>query len=41
MKMQGRWVQLEQSDMRLALNLATMAKEAILCTTIGETIYLI
>jgi len=38
---QGGRVQLEQSDMRLALNRAKMAKEGFLCTAIGETQQLI
>jgi len=34
-------VQLEQSDMRLALNMAKMAKEGISCAAIEKTKYLI
>jgi len=34
---QGGWVQLEQSDMRLALNMAKMAKEWFSCAAIEET----
>jgi hypothetical protein len=41
MASQGGWVQLEQSDMRLALNLAKMAKEGISRATIEEKKYLI
>jgi len=37
----GGRVQLEQSDMRLALNMATMAKEGFSCAAIEETKYLI
>jgi hypothetical protein len=40
MARQGGWVQLEQSDMRLALNMATMAKESFSRAAIGETNYL-
>ena len=35
------WVQLELSDMRLALNMAKMAKGEFLCAAIEETQYLI
>jgi hypothetical protein len=38
---QGGRVQLEQSDMRLALNMAKMAKEGFLRTAIEEMKYLI
>jgi len=41
MARQGGWVQLEQSNMRLALNMATMAKEGFSRTTIKETQQLI
>jgi len=41
MARQGGRVQLEQSDMRLALNMAKMAKEGISRTSIEETKYLI
>jgi len=41
MARQGGRVQLEQSDMHLALNMAKMAKEGILRSTIEETKYLI
>jgi len=41
MARQGGWVQLEQSDMRLALNKAKMAKEEFLRATIEETQQLI
>ena len=41
MARQGGWVQLEQSDMRLALNMANMAKEGFLRAAIEETEYLI
>jgi len=41
MARQGGRVQLEQSDMRLALNMATMAKEGFSSTTIEEMKYLI
>jgi hypothetical protein len=41
MTTQGDWVQLQQSDMRLALNMAKMAKEAISHAAIEETKYLI
>jgi len=41
MARQGGRVQLEQSDMRLALNMAKMAKEGFLCAAIEETKYLI
>ena len=37
MARQGGWVQLEQSDMRLTLNLAKMAKGGFSRATIGET----
>jgi hypothetical protein len=40
MARQGGWVQLEQSDMRLALNMATMAKEGFSRAAIGEMNYL-
>jgi len=38
---QGGQVQLEQSDMRLALNMAKMAKGGFLCSAIEETQFLI
>jgi len=38
---QGGCVQLEQSDMRLALDMAKMAKEGCLWAAIEETQYLI
>jgi len=38
---QGGWVQLELSNMRLAINMARMAKEGFLCATIEEMKYLI
>jgi len=41
MARQGGRVQMEQSDMRLALNMAMMAKEGFLCAAIEETKYLI
>jgi hypothetical protein len=41
MARQGVRVQLEQSDMRLALNMAKMAQECFLCAAIEETKYLI
>ena len=41
MARQGGRVQLEQSDMRLALNMAKMAKEGFSRATIDETKYLI
>ena len=41
MARQGGWVQLEQSDMRLALNIAKMAKEGFSCAAIEEMKYLI
>jgi len=41
MARQGGQVQLEQSDMRLALNMAKMAKEGISHASIEETKYLI
>jgi hypothetical protein len=41
MARQGGRVQLEQSDMRLALNMAKMAKKGFLRATIEETKYLI
>jgi len=41
MARQGGRVQLEQSDMRLALNMAKMAKEGFLRAAIEETKYLI
>jgi len=41
MARQGGWVQLEQSDMHLALNMAKMAKGGFLCTIIEKTQYLI
>jgi len=41
MARQGGQVQLEQSDMRLALNMANMAKEGFSRGTIDETKYLI
>ena len=37
MASQGRWVQLEQSDMPLALNMAKMAKEGFSRAAIEET----
>ena len=37
---QGGWVQLEQSDMRVALNLAQMAKGGFSHATIEETQFL-
>jgi hypothetical protein len=39
--MQGSWVQQQQSDMRLALNIAKMAKEGYSHPAIEETKYLI
>jgi len=41
MARQGGRVQLEQSDMRLALNMAEMAKRGFSCTAIEETQFLI
>jgi hypothetical protein len=41
MARQGGRVQLEQSDMRLALNMAKMAKAGFLRAAIEETKYLI
>jgi hypothetical protein len=41
MARQGGRVKLEQSDMRLALNMAKMAKEGYSCAAIEETKYLI
>jgi hypothetical protein len=41
MAREGGWVQLEQSDMRLALNMAKMAKEGFSYAAIQETKYLI
>jgi len=41
MARQGGRLQLEQSDMRLALNMAKMAKEGFSCAAIEETKYLI
>jgi len=41
MARQGGRVQLEQSNMRLALNMAKMAKESISRSAIEETKYLI
>ena len=41
MARQGGRVQLEQSDMRLALNMAKMAKGGFLGATIEQTQYLI
>jgi len=41
MARQGGRVQLEQSDMRLALNMAKMAKEGFARAAIEETKYLI
>ena len=41
MARQGGRVQLEQSDMRMALNMATMANEGYSRTTSEETKYLI
>jgi len=41
MARQGGRVQLAQSDMRLALNIAKMAKEGFSLTAIEETKYLI
>ena len=41
MARQGGQVQLEQSDMPLALNIAKMAKEGFLRAAIEETKYLI
>jgi len=41
MARQEAQVHLEQSDMRLALNMAKMAKGGILCAAIEETHYLI
>ena len=38
---QGGWVQLEQSNMCLALNMAKMAKEGFSRAAIGEMKYLI
>jgi len=40
MARQGGWVQLEQSDMRLALNMGKMAKEGFSRAAIEETKYL-
>jgi len=40
MARQGGWVQLEASNMRLALNMAKMAKGGISCAIIVETPYL-
>jgi len=37
MARQGGWVQLEQSNMRLVLNMAKMAKGGILRAAIEET----
>jgi hypothetical protein len=37
---QGGWVQLEQSNMHLALNMANMAKAGYSCTAIEETQHL-
>ena len=41
MARQGGRVQLEQSDMHLALNMGRMAKEGFSCAAIDETQYLI
>ena len=41
MARQRGWVQLEQSDMRLALNMAQLAKGGFSRATIEETQYLI
>jgi hypothetical protein len=41
MSRQGGWVQLEQSDMRLVLNVAKMPKEGFSQAAIEETKYLI
>jgi hypothetical protein len=41
MARQGGWVQLEQSNMRLALNIAKMAKGGFLGATIAEPQHLI
>jgi len=41
MARQGGWVQLEQSDMRLVLNMSKMANEGFSHTVIEETKYLI
>jgi len=41
MARQGGQVQLEQSDIHLALNMAKMAKAGFLCTTIEEMQYLL
>ena len=41
MARQGGRVQLEQSDLRLALNMAKMAKGRFSCATVEETQYLI
>jgi hypothetical protein len=41
MAKQGGWVQLEESDMRVALHMAKMAKEGFLRATLEETKYLI
>jgi len=41
MARQGGRVQLEQSDMRLALNMATMVKGGFLRATMDETQFLI
>jgi len=41
MARQGGWVQLEQSDMRLVLNMAKMAKEGFLRAAIEQTKYLV
>jgi hypothetical protein len=39
MPMQGCWVQLERSNMRLVLNLANMSKQGFLSTTIEKMQY--
>jgi hypothetical protein len=41
MARQGGWVQLEQSNMRLALNMAKRAKEGFSRAAIEETKYLV
>jgi hypothetical protein len=41
MARQGGWIQLEQSDMRLAFNMAKMAKEGFSRASMEETKYLI
>jgi len=41
MAREGGWVQLEQSDMRLALNMAKMAKGGVSRSAIEKTQFLI